>query len=411
MPLKLSPAQHAELLEAMWHKRVSADPNGHAYLEQWDVRRTLIRVFGFGGWEPRTKRLWLIKEIEYPPGTLIRRNRKTQEEYANDKTIWTVVYGAEVALTVHGIEGTSAVFEDGATGKSENMPSAGDAHDQAIKTALSQALKRCAVNLGDQFGLGLYNSGRLDAVVIRTLVGGPTDGDSDATPTLPKDETPVGREPTDAPAEPEPEPIGRGERARTYAGTEVDPDDGQTYATPPSGGLADDMRDADVYPLPPERPRSADGRPAPRREQPAPPPPADNESLEAAGARAVIRAREERARARQAPAPAAPRPAEPRDDGDAAALVDEILSCTDSQRFRGPLWQLAGQLAPAGRDTDVRRMLSEPAAKILRFDDRGLAPLPLGLLVQRAAEHFDQTTMSVRMALRPLPAGQPGDPL
>jgi hypothetical protein len=47
----------------------------------------------------------------------------------------------------------------------------GDVHDMAIKTAESQALKRCATNLGDQFGLSLYRNGSADPVVTVTLVG------------------------------------------------------------------------------------------------------------------------------------------------------------------------------------------------------------------------------------------------
>ena len=38
-----------------------------------------------------------------------------------------------------------------------NQASVGAAHDLAMKSAISQALKRCAANLGDQFGLSLYS--------------------------------------------------------------------------------------------------------------------------------------------------------------------------------------------------------------------------------------------------------------
>jgi hypothetical protein len=39
----------------------------------------------------------------------------------------------------------------------------------AIKTAESQAFKRCAINLGDQFGLSLYNNGGTGSVVRAVL--------------------------------------------------------------------------------------------------------------------------------------------------------------------------------------------------------------------------------------------------
>ena len=53
-----------------------------------------------------------------------------------------------------------AVIEDAATGSAQNMPSPADAFDFAIKNAVSYALKRCAKDLGDQFGLSLYNKGQ-----------------------------------------------------------------------------------------------------------------------------------------------------------------------------------------------------------------------------------------------------------
>lgn len=56
-----------------------------------------------------------------------------------------------------------------ACGDAINQPSAADAHDLALKTADSQALKRAAVNCGDQFGLSLYNGGTLEPVVLGTL--------------------------------------------------------------------------------------------------------------------------------------------------------------------------------------------------------------------------------------------------
>jgi hypothetical protein len=40
----------------------------------------------------------------------------------------------------------------------------------ALKTASSDAMKRCAINLGDQFGLGLYDNGSLEPIVKATLV-------------------------------------------------------------------------------------------------------------------------------------------------------------------------------------------------------------------------------------------------
>lgn len=177
----ITPAQYSFLVEPIKEYRVQ-HLRGNAHLEQWDIRRHLIRCFGFGGFDIETKSVTCVAQIEHKPAK------------EGDKSRWTVVYTAEVRLSLKTQSGAVfAVYEDGASGDSQNQPSLGDAHDQALKTALSQALKRCAVNLGDQFGLSLYNGGRLDAVVHRSLVA------PDGMPTaVPKDDAPVQPEPVQA---------------------------------------------------------------------------------------------------------------------------------------------------------------------------------------------------------------------
>jgi len=189
--MKLTPEQYAFLTKAIQANRVSRK-QGQSHIEAWDVRRHLIRIFGFGGFDIETLRCDLVREIETKQG---------------DRSRWTIVYRAEVRLTVKATDGSVlARYEDGATGDAINQPSIGDAHDFAMKTALSQALKRCAVNLGDAFGLALYNGGNPDAVVLASLVHPPA-SDAPAAPALPQDDAPVLPEPgTEPEPEPEPEP-------------------------------------------------------------------------------------------------------------------------------------------------------------------------------------------------------------
>lgn len=124
---------------------------GNSHLEQWDVRRHLIRVFGFTGWGVETLELECVA---------------TNSVQNGDRWKHTVVYRAQVRLTIKDTAGNIiGQWEDGAGGDAINQPHLGDAHDLAMKTALSQALKRCAVNLGDQFGLSLYNDGDTRPVV------------------------------------------------------------------------------------------------------------------------------------------------------------------------------------------------------------------------------------------------------
>ncbi|MGW8357363.1 Rad52/Rad22 family DNA repair protein [Streptomyces wedmorensis] len=147
-PTDLAPEQIATLLAPINPNRVQ-HLRGQSHVEAWDVRRWLTRIFGFGGWSDETLELVCVSEREINPGR------------------WTVVYRAQTRLTIKTVDGRPLSFwDDAAMGDSRNQPSLGDAHDMAMKTALSQALKRCAVNLGDAFGLSLYNDGSPNAVVM-----------------------------------------------------------------------------------------------------------------------------------------------------------------------------------------------------------------------------------------------------
>lgn len=183
------------LLQPINHNRVQ-NLRGMSHLEAWDVRRQLIRIFGFDGFTVETLSLDLVHEHGEQ-----RKKKNSNDVY----TAWTIVYRAQVRLTVKTTDGqTIATFEDAAAGDAVNQPSVGDAHDLAMKTALSQALKRCAVNLGDQFGLSLYNDGSRNAVVMRSLayMGEPV-RESEDTPVQPE---PTPQSPTAVPEPTDPTP-------------------------------------------------------------------------------------------------------------------------------------------------------------------------------------------------------------
>lgn len=178
----LTPAQHAQLLTPLDTGRINK-LRGMSHLEAWDVRRWLIRIFGFTGWSFEVVETVLAYENIVPNEKGVRA---------------TVVYRATGRLRIRDEAGNElAVFEDAATGDGVNMPSVGDAHDFALKTAVSQALKRCAANLGDQFGLSLYNNGNPAPVVLAVLAR--------------TGESPVAL-PVDPPVAPEPEVPGEPER-------------------------------------------------------------------------------------------------------------------------------------------------------------------------------------------------------
>lgn len=152
--MSLRKNQTDQLLKGINPSRIGKDGKGFSHLEAWDVRAHLIRIFGFANWSADLLEMQPIFE------TSVEKDGKTR---------WTVAYRATMRLTIFTGGMEDATYTEAAVGDSQNNPSRADAHDMAIKTAESQAFKRCAINLGDQFGLSLYNNGGSGSVVRAVL--------------------------------------------------------------------------------------------------------------------------------------------------------------------------------------------------------------------------------------------------
>jgi recombination DNA repair RAD52 pathway protein len=142
--------QYEQLLKPLNESRVakrSQAGRSLSYLEAWDVKAHLIRIFGFLNWSADVQESVLVFEDK------------------NEKGQWNVGYKVTLCLSFPAY-GTT--YTESAVG-SATLPQRGEAHDMAIKTAESDALKRAAINLGTQFGLSLYNNGSLRDVVVKTL--------------------------------------------------------------------------------------------------------------------------------------------------------------------------------------------------------------------------------------------------
>lgn len=150
--MALTSKQQEILLRPLNSSRVAQRKGGGgkalSYLEAWDVKAHLIRVFGFGGFSAEV----LSCDLAY------------EEQVGNN---WSVGYKVMLRLTIHTL---GATYTEAAVGMAQ-LPSRGEAHDMAAKTAESDALKRAATYLGDQMGLSLYNNGSMQPVVKATLVG------------------------------------------------------------------------------------------------------------------------------------------------------------------------------------------------------------------------------------------------
>lgn len=159
--------QYEQLMKPLNTRRVSSKTGGRgkrlSFLEVWDVKAHLIRVFGFGGWSWAVTETKFVYETEDPD---LDDNGKQKERNGVPLTQWNVAYSALGTLTIHQL---NAQYAEAAVGHSKN-PQRGEAHDNALKNAESDAIKRAAINLGTQFGLSLYNDGNLDDVVKATLI-------------------------------------------------------------------------------------------------------------------------------------------------------------------------------------------------------------------------------------------------
>lgn len=142
----ITQAQLEILMKDLSRARVSSRSQGGrnlSYLEAYDVKATLIRVFGFGGFSAE------VTETKILDITLNKDNRHQ------------VTVMCTVSLTIHQ---TGAVYTECAAAM-QTGPQLGEVVDFAIKTAESDALKRAAIYLGTQFGLSLYNSGSTSEIV------------------------------------------------------------------------------------------------------------------------------------------------------------------------------------------------------------------------------------------------------
>lgn len=116
---------------------------GTPYMIGHDIIEALNRIFGYGEWGFSAGTPWCIEQG--PPKTDGKRSYE--------------LWGVLGKLTVRGGLGFSEVG---------TCVRNGDGHpglDMAIKGAATDALKRCARNYGDQFGLVLYDKGTTGAAL------------------------------------------------------------------------------------------------------------------------------------------------------------------------------------------------------------------------------------------------------
>lgn len=146
-------------LEAL-HARLNPDRvkerSGMSYLEAWDVKASLVKVFGYGGFSAECLNAQII------------RAEQVEQTGNSQRTNWAVSAQATVRITIPQL---GAVYTESAIATNK-QPDWGEAADTALKSAESDALKRAAIYLGTQFGLSLYKNGSTDNIINTVLAPG-----------------------------------------------------------------------------------------------------------------------------------------------------------------------------------------------------------------------------------------------
>ena len=167
------------LLKPIHPKRVRVR-DGMSHVEGYDIRAELSRVFGFCRWSSEVLEQVVLCERETK--TKVYTDKRTGEQKGGHPA-WYVVYRSRIRLQVHAPDGTLITFHDGSHVGASTHPDFGEAHGNALTNSETYALRRAAINLGDQFGLSLYNKGSLEPIVRWTLVRPEAGAESTTTDT------------------------------------------------------------------------------------------------------------------------------------------------------------------------------------------------------------------------------------
>jgi recombination DNA repair RAD52 pathway protein len=130
------------------HVKSRRGPNGKAlsYLEAWHVIDMANEIFGFGNWDAETVEMKREHEpVQIPPSA------------EHPKGGIVVTYSARVRVTVYSQDGSRKVVRERSGGHRGFGPTVGQAVEDCIKAAETDATKRAFVTFGNVFGLALYD--------------------------------------------------------------------------------------------------------------------------------------------------------------------------------------------------------------------------------------------------------------
>jgi DNA recombination protein Rad52 len=127
-------------------KRQGAGRRTLSYLEGHHVIDMANEVFGFGNWDAETVEMKREHDPVHIPPT---------EEHPKGGIV--VTYSARVRVTVYSPDGSRKVVRERSGGHRGFGPTVGQAVEDCIKAAETDATKRAFVTFGNIFGLALYD--------------------------------------------------------------------------------------------------------------------------------------------------------------------------------------------------------------------------------------------------------------
>ena len=135
-----------KLDKSMVKPRKGANGRTVSYLEGWYVVDMANEVFGFGNWDAETVEMKREHDpVHIPPN----------EEHPKGGIV--VTYSARVRVTVYSQDGSRKVVRERSGGHRGFGPTVGQAVEDCIKAAETDATKRAFVTFGNIFGLALYD--------------------------------------------------------------------------------------------------------------------------------------------------------------------------------------------------------------------------------------------------------------
>jgi DNA recombination protein Rad52 len=153
--------EQIEMMQAPLDKKnvIKGGGNGPKgdYIYGWHAINEANRIFGFDGWSYKTE----LQKVS---------------EFVNGNSNHEIGYICKCTIEAGGVTRQDIGYGSGVSKR------LGDAHEGAVKEAVTDALKRCLRTFGNPFGLALYDKERTNVVDVKpTLI---TDDQRDELTTL-----------------------------------------------------------------------------------------------------------------------------------------------------------------------------------------------------------------------------------